>query len=59
MSLFKMVVNQTQCSKLELRPVIKSLVAEKCKLCEIYLTICDVFVEARVSYRNVSRWDKL
>ena len=34
--LFKMVVNQTECSRLEQRSAIKVLVADKCKPYEIY-----------------------
>ena len=37
-----MVVNQTECSRL----VIKSLVAEKYKPCEIYRRMCDVYGKA-------------
>ena len=38
---FKIFPNQIEWSMLEQRPVIKSLVAEKCKPCEIYKRICD------------------
>ena len=41
-----MTVNQTDCSKLEERSVITFLVAEKCKPCEIYRRISDVYGEA-------------
>ena len=33
--LFKMAASQTECSRLEQRSVINSLVAEMCKPCEI------------------------
>ena len=39
-----MTANQTECSRFEQRSVIKFLVAEKCKPCEIYRRICNVYV---------------
>ena len=39
-----MVANQTDCSRLEQRSIIKFLMA-KCKPCEIYQRICDVYGE--------------
>ena len=36
LKLFKKVENQTEYSRLEQRSVIKFLLAEKCKPCEIY-----------------------
>ena len=42
-----MVSNQAEYSKLEKRFVIKVLGAEKCKSCEIYRRMCDVYEEAR------------
>ena len=57
--LFKMVANQTKCSRLEQRFVIKFLLAEKCKPCEIYGRKCDVYGEAYFSRKNVYKWDKL
>ena len=40
-----MVMNQTECSSLEQRSVIKFLLTEKCKSCEIYRKMCDVYGE--------------
>ena len=37
-----MATNQTECSRLEQRSVIKFLVAEKCKPYGIYRRMCDV-----------------
>ena len=39
-----MVANKAEFLRLELRSVIKFLVAEKCKPCEIYRRMCDVYV---------------
>ena len=44
--LFKIVANQTGCSRFEQRSFIKFLVAEKCKPCKIYRTMGDVYGEA-------------
>ena len=41
-----MVINLAECSRLEQRYVIKSLVAENCKPYEIYRRICDVSRQA-------------
>ena len=41
-----MVENQTKCSKLEQKSIIKLLMAEKSKPCEIYKRICGVYGEA-------------
>ena len=49
--LFKIAADQTVCSKLEGRSVIKYLLAEKCKPCEIYWRMCDVHGEACFSQR--------
>ena len=38
-----MVVNQIECSKLDQRYVVIFLEAEKCKPCEIYRRMCDVY----------------
>ena len=43
---FKMATNQTKCSRFEQRSVIKFLVPEKCKPCEIYRKMYDVLEEA-------------
>ena len=40
-----MVANQTECSRLEQRFVMKYLVTEKCKLYDIYKRIYDVYGE--------------
>ena len=54
-----MVWNQTECSKLEQRSVIKFLVAEKCKPCEIYRKMCNVHGEACFNEKDVYKWAKL
>ena len=48
-----MVANQTEYSRLEQQSVIKSLVVEKYKLCEIYRRICDVYSETCFNKKNV------
>ena len=48
---FKMVTNQTESSGLEQKSVIKFLEDDKCKPCEIYRRICNVFREACFSQR--------
>ena len=40
-----MLANQTKCFRLKQRSVIKFLVAEKCKPCEVYRIVCDVYGE--------------
>ena len=47
------MVNRTECSWLEQKSVIKFLVAEKCKPCEIYRRMCDVYRKACFSQKNV------
>ena len=47
-----MLANQTEYSRLEHRSVIRFLVAEKCKLCEIYRIMCDVYKETCFSYKE-------
>ena len=46
-----MVANQTACSKLEQRSVIKVLVTEKGKPSEIYRRMCDAYGEASFSQK--------
>ena len=41
-----MAANQIEYSKVEQKSVMKLLVAEKCKTCEIYRRMCDVYEEA-------------
>ena len=41
-----MVVNQTECTRLEQSSAIKFLVVEEYKQCEIYGKMCDVYEEA-------------
>ena len=53
-----MVPNQTESYQLELRYVIKYLVAAKFKACEIYRKLSDAYGEAYFSQKNVSRWAK-
>ena len=48
-----MVSNQTAYSKLEQRSVSKFLIAEKCKQCEIYRKINDVYGEACLSQNKI------
>ena len=51
LGLLRIVANQTECSRLEQRSVIKFLLAEKCKPCEIYTRMCIVYREAWLSQR--------
>ena len=44
-----MVANQIECCKIEQSSVIKFWEVEKCKLCEIYARMCDVYGEAYFS----------
>ena len=41
-----MAANQPACSRFEQRSVIKFLLTEKCKPCEIYKKMCDGYKEA-------------
>ena len=54
-----LMAGQTEHFKFEERSVIKFLVAEKCKPCEIYRRMCDVFGDACFSKNNVYKWAKL
>ena len=45
-----------QFSSLEQRSIIKFLLAVKCKPCEIYQRICDVYEEACFNQKNVYKW---
>ena len=47
-----MEANQIECSRLEQRSVIKFMVMEKCKPCEIYRRMCDVYEKAIFSKKN-------
>ena len=51
-----MAINQTECFSFEQRSVIKSLVAEKCKPCEICKRMCDVYREEYFSPKNFTNW---
>ena len=53
-----MVTNQRECSRLEQRYGIKSLMAEKGKLYEIYRRMYDTYREACFSPKNLSEWTK-
>ena len=53
-----MVENQIVCSRLEQRSVMKFLLAEKCKQCEIYRRKWDVYKEAWFCQENVYKWTK-
>ena len=44
--LFKMAANQTVCFRLKQKSVIKSLMVEKYKPCELYRRMCDVYRKA-------------
>ena len=55
--LFKMVENQTEYSRLEQRSVIKFVMAEKCKSCEIYWRTCDVNGEECVCLKECLQMD--
>ena len=48
---FKMVAYKTMCTRLEQRSVINLLLAEKCKTCEIYWRICNVYREESFSQK--------
>ena len=48
-----MAANQTECSKLDQRSVIKFITIEKCKLCEIYKWMCGVYKEKQVLVKNI------
>ena len=59
MGLFKMKANQTKCSRLEQRSIFKFLVAEKCKPCEIYRKMSDVYGEETCfSKKYLYKWVK-
>ena len=51
-----MVASQTE--YLKQRSVIKFMVAEKCKPCEIYRRMCDEYGEACFSQRNIYKLAK-
>ena len=51
---FKLVANQRNSSTIGQGSVIKSLVAEKCKSCEIYPRMCDAYREACFSKKKKS-----
>ena len=48
-----MVANQTECTRLEQSSLIKFLVAEKFKPCEIYRRMCDVYRETCFSHKKM------
>ena len=50
--------NQTDYSRLELGSVIKSLIVDKCKTCEIYRRMCEMYREACFSQNIVHKWAK-
>ena len=53
-----MAVNHTDGFRLEKRSVRKSLLAEKCKPCEIYRRMWDVNGEACLSQKDIYKWAK-
>ena len=53
-----MAKDQTECSKLKLRLVIKFLMAKRWKACEIHRRACDVYGETCFSENNVYKWAK-
>ena len=50
-----MVANQTEFTRLEQRSVIKYLMTENCKPCEIYKRMCDVYGEACFSQKFITK----
>ena len=50
-----MVANQTYYSRFKQRSVIKFLLVEKGKPCEIYTIICDVYREVCLSQNNLNK----
>ena len=44
--------------QIEQRSFIKYLLAEKCKLCEIYRRMCEGYREACFSQKKLYKWDK-
>ena len=44
---------KAECSKLEQRSVIKFIVAEKCKPCEIYRRMCVIYMEKHVLVKEI------
>ena len=50
-----MAANHTQCSTFEQRSVIRFMLAEKCKSCEIYRRMSDVYGETLFSQRNIQK----
>ena len=60
--LFKIAANQIECSRFKQQSVIKSLVVENCKSCEIYRRMSVVYGEANFyqrNQRNINKWAKL
>ena len=53
-----MVANQTECSRLEQKSVIKFLLVGKGKLCEIYRRMRDVYGETCFNFKNVYKQAK-
>ena len=51
--LFNIAANQTECPKLELRSVIKFIMAEKRKQCEIFRGMCDMYGAAYFRQKDV------
>ena len=51
LSLFKMAAIQTVCSRQ--MSIIKFLLAEKCKPCDIYRRMCDVYRETCFSHKKM------
>ena len=53
-----MVANHIESTELEQRFAMKFLIAEKCKLCEIYKRIYDVYEKTCFSTKNIHKWAK-
>ena len=53
-----MTENQMEYSRLEQKSLIKFLVTENCKSCEIYTRMCDLYGEAYLVNKNVYKWAK-
>ena len=54
----KMAVDQTESSMHELRSVIKFLIGEKFKPCEIYIRMSDLYRKACFNPKNIYKWAK-
>ena len=53
-----MATNQAGCSRSGQKSVVQFLLVQKCKPCDIYRRMCDVYGEASFSQRNFSKLAK-